>query len=53
MSMTRILSRTALAATACLAAWTSLSAAAPEAPVTDAATLATLDRVLAGKPQNA
>jgi predicted methyltransferase len=48
MSTTRILSRTALLATACLAAWTSFSASAPEAPVTDPATLATLDRVLAG-----
>lgn len=47
MYMTRTLTRTALAATACLAAWASLSAETPEPPVTDAATLATLDRVLA------
>ncbi|HEX9708225.1 MAG TPA: methyltransferase domain-containing protein [Steroidobacteraceae bacterium] len=46
MSETRLLSRAALAAAALLAAWSSLSAAEP--PVTDAATLATLDRVLAG-----
>jgi predicted methyltransferase len=44
MSMPRI-ARTAAAALACLAA---LSAAAAEPPVTDAATLATLDKVLAG-----
>jgi len=48
MNMTSTLTRTALAATACLAAWASFSAEAPEPPVTDAATLATLDRVLAG-----
>jgi predicted methyltransferase len=47
MNMTRTLARTAIAATACLAAWAGLSAEAPELPVTDAATLATLDRVLA------
>ncbi len=48
MNMTRTLTRTALAATACLAAWASFSAETPEPPVTDAATTATLDRVLAG-----
>jgi predicted methyltransferase len=48
MSATRLLPRTALAAAACLLAWSSLSAAASDPPVTDAATLATLDRVLAG-----
>lgn len=48
MSATRLLPRTALAAVACLLAWSSLSAAAPDPPVADAATLATLDRVLAG-----
>lgn len=48
MDVTRKISRTALAAAAFLAAWGSLSAAATEPPVTDAATLATLDRVLAG-----
>ncbi len=48
MNMTRTLTRPAFAAAACLAAWASFSAAAPEPPVTDAATLATLDRVLAG-----
>ncbi len=47
MNLTRIVSRTALAA-ATLLAWGSLSAAATDPPVTDAATLATLDRVLAG-----
>lgn len=41
----RRLPRTAIAALACLAA---LAAAAAEPPVTDAATLATLDKVLAG-----
>jgi predicted methyltransferase len=48
MNAIRTLARTALAATACLAAWASFSAEPPEPPVTDAATLATLDRVLAG-----
>lgn len=47
MNLTRIVSRTALVA-ATLLAWGSLSAAATDPPVTDAATLATLDRVLAG-----
>ena len=45
MSLTHRLSRTALAAVACLAA---CAAVASEPPVTDAATLATLDKVLAG-----
>jgi len=45
MSLTQRLSRTALAAVACLAAF---AAAASEPPVTDAQTLATLDKVLAG-----
>jgi predicted methyltransferase len=44
MTTTR-LARTALSALACLAAF---AAAAAEPPVTDAATLATLDKVLAG-----
>jgi predicted methyltransferase len=44
MSTTR-LSRTAISALACLAA---VAAAAADPPVTDAATLATLDKVLAG-----
>lgn len=48
MSAIRLLPRSALAAAACLLAWSSLSAAASDPPVTDAATLATLDRVLAG-----
>jgi predicted methyltransferase len=48
MNAIRTLARTALAATACLAAWVSYSAESPEPPVTDAATLATLDRVLVG-----
>jgi predicted methyltransferase len=45
MSLTHRFSRSALAAVACLAAF---AAAASEPPVTDAATLATLDKVLAG-----
>lgn len=45
MSLTHRLSRTALSAVACLAAFT---AVASEPPVTDAQTLATLDKVLAG-----
>jgi predicted methyltransferase len=45
MNMTRRLSRTALCAVACLSVF---AAAASDAPVTDAATLATLDKVLAG-----
>ena len=45
MSLKHRLSRTALAAVACLAAF---AAVASEPPVTDAATLATLDKVLAG-----
>jgi predicted methyltransferase len=47
MNLTQMISRTALA-TAAVLAWSSLAAAAAEPPVTDAATLATLDRVLAG-----
>jgi predicted methyltransferase len=47
MNMTRTHTRTALAAAALLA-WSSLSAAASDPPVTDTETLATLDRVLAG-----
>ncbi len=49
MTMTRI-SRTAATALACLAAF---AAAAAEPPVTDAATLATLDKVLAGDHRSA
>ncbi len=45
MSTTHRIARTALSAVACLAA---LAAAASAPPVTDAATLATLDKVLAG-----
>ncbi len=47
MNTTRIVSRAVLTAAAVLA-WSSLAAAAAEPPVTDSATLATLDRVLAG-----
>jgi predicted methyltransferase len=47
MNLTRIVSHAALAAATFLT-WSSLAAAAGEPPVTDAATLATLDRVLAG-----
>ena len=53
MSTISLFSRTALAAAACVAAWGSLAAAASEPPVTDAATLATLDRVLAGDHRSA
>ncbi len=52
MSMTRLLSLAALAALAVIVGWGSL-AAASEPPVTDAATLATLDRVLAGDHRSA
>ena len=45
MSMTRSIARTTFASAACLMA---LAAIATEPPVTDAATLATLDKVLAG-----
>jgi predicted methyltransferase len=45
MSLTRLIARSTLSAVACLAAF---AAAAAEPPVTDAATLATLDKVLAG-----
>jgi len=50
MSLTHRLSRTALAAVACLAAF---AAVASEPPVTDAQTLATLDKVLAGNHRSA
>ncbi len=53
MHATRIFTRTSLAAAACLTAWAAFSAGAPEPPVTDAATLATLDRVLAGDHRSA
>ncbi|MGH8129314.1 MAG: class I SAM-dependent methyltransferase [Steroidobacteraceae bacterium] len=47
MSTTHLLSRTALVAVAWFSAW-SFTAAAAEPPVTDQATFAALDRVLAG-----
>ena len=50
MSMMRSIARTTLAAAACLVA---LAATASEPPVTDAATLATLDKVLAGDHRSA
>ena len=50
MSLTHRLSRTALSAVACLAAF---AAVASDPPVTDAATLATLDKVLAGDHRSA
>ena len=50
MSLTHRLTRTALAAVACLAAF---AAVASEPPVTDAQTLATLDKVLAGNHRSA
>jgi len=50
MSLTHRLSRTALAAVACLAAF---AVVASEPPVTDAQTLATLDKVLAGNHRSA
>ena len=52
MNLTQIISRTTQA-TAALLAWSSLAAAAAEPPATDAATLATLDRVLAGEHRSA
>jgi len=50
MSLTNRLSLAALSAVACLAAF---AAAASDPPVTDAATLATLDKVLAGEHRSA
>lgn len=50
MSLTHRLSRTALSAVACLAAFTAM---ASDPPVTDAATLATLDKVIAGDQRSA
>jgi predicted methyltransferase len=50
MSLTHRLSLAALSAVACLAAF---AAAASDPPVTDAATLATLDKVLAGDHRSA
>jgi len=50
MSLTHRLSRTALAAVACLAAFAAVASAPP---VTDAQTLATLDKVLAGNHRSA
>ncbi len=50
MSLTHRLSLAALSAVACLAAF---AAAASDPPVTDAATLATLDKVLAGEHRSA
>lgn len=50
MTFARSIARTAATAAACLAAF---AAAASDPPVTDAATLATLDRVLAGDHRSA
>jgi predicted methyltransferase len=50
MSLTHRLSRAALAAAACIAAF---AAVASEPPVTDAATLATLDKAIAGDHRSA
>ena len=48
MRLTPGFSRTAISAVACLAAWCGIAAAASDPPVTDKATIATLEKVLAG-----